>query len=94
MHDHAVVAGLDSFVLFVVANHHTAVPEVIRERIGHLLIEKRQQAVAGVNQINFDFHPTENGGVFAANDPCAVDQHMARLMMQAQNGVAVINARM
>ena len=41
VHDHPVVQPFDALILFIVANHHAAVPEVVRERIGHLLIEER-----------------------------------------------------
>ena len=94
MHDDAVINALNLFVLFIVANDHAAVPEVIGERVGHLLIEKRQQTIAGVDQIHFDFHSPEDRRIFAADHPGTVDDHMARFVMQAENRVAVINARM
>ena len=49
MHDDAVIATFNLLVLFVVANDHTAVPEVVREGVGHLLIEECQQTIAGVD---------------------------------------------
>ena len=94
MHDDAVINAFNLFVLFVVTNHHAAVPEVIGERIRHLLIEKRQQTIAGVDQIHFDLHPAEDRRIFAADHPGAINDHMARFVMQAKDRVAVINARM
>ena len=49
VHDDAVIAAFNLLILFVVANDHTAVPEVVRERVGHLLIEECQQTIAGVD---------------------------------------------
>ena len=93
MHDHPVVAAFDLLVLFVVANHHAAVPEVVGEGVRHLLIEEGQQAVAGVDQVNFDVHSAEDRRIFATNDPCAIDNDVAGFMVQAQNRVAVVDAR-
>ncbi len=94
VHNYAIIAAFDLLILFVMTNHHAAVPEVVRERVGHLLIEKRQQAVAGVYQVNFDVHAAEDGSIFTADHPGTVNQYVARLMVQAQNGVAVVDARM
>ena len=75
------------------ANNDAAVPEVIGERIGHLLIEKRQQTVAGVDQIDLDVQAAENRRILAADDACAIDNDVAWLVVQVQNGVGVVNAR-
>ncbi len=92
MHDHAVFGAFDLLELFVVADHHPVVPEVVRERIRHLLIEERQQAVAGVDQIHLDVQAAEDRRIFAADHPGAVNDDVARLMAQFENGVAVVDA--
>ena len=93
VHDDAIIHALNLFVLFIVANDHAAVPEVIGEGVGHFLIEKRQQAIAGVDQIHLHFHSAEDRRIFAADHPGPINDHMARFVVQAQDRVAVINAR-
>ena len=44
-------------------------------------------------RINFDVHSAENRRIFATNHPGAIDNHVAGFVVQAENRVAVVNAR-
>ncbi len=44
-------------------------------------------------QIDLHLHAAEDRGVFATDHPGAVNDHVARLMLQAENRIAVIDAR-
>ncbi|EHB39837.1 hypothetical protein SEENIN0B_04387 [Salmonella enterica subsp. enterica serovar Infantis str. SARB27] len=85
MHDDAIIAAFDFLILFIVANNHAAIPEMVRERVGHLLIEKGQQAIAGVDQIHFHIHTAEDGRIFAADNAGAVNNNVARFMVETQD---------
>ena len=81
MNNHAVVGAFDLLELFVVTDHHAVVPEVVRQRVRHFLIEERQQAVAGVDQIDLHVQTTEDRRILTADDPGAVNDYVARLVV-------------
>lgn len=57
MDDDAVIQTFDAFEFLVMTNYDAAVPEVIRQGVGHLLIEKCQQTIAGIDQIDLHVQP-------------------------------------
>ena len=59
----AVVPGFDLRKFFVVSNDHALVSEMVAEGVGDLCVEKREQAVPGVDQVHFYIEITENGCV-------------------------------
>ncbi|CSC74479.1 Uncharacterised protein [Vibrio cholerae] len=42
MDDHPIAGAFHLVVSFIIADHHTTVPKVVRERIRDFIIQKRQ----------------------------------------------------
>ncbi|MNF52575.1 hypothetical protein D3C84_339250 [compost metagenome] len=92
--DHPVLQALDALVLLVVTDQHVVVAQVVAEGVGDLVVEEAEQLVAVVDQVNQYAQATEDRGVLGADHPGAVDDDAARRMGQAEDGVAVVDARM
>jgi hypothetical protein len=70
---HAVVEGLDQLALLVVADDAALVAEVVREGVDDLVVEDREQLVAGVDEVHLHPEGAEHRRVLAADDAGAVD---------------------
>ena len=92
--DHAVLLTFDALVLFVVANRHVVVAQVITQRLGNLVVEEAEQLVTVVDQIDQYPKATENRRVLTTDHAGAVDDQTTRGVAKAEDGVAVVNPRM
>src|SRR5690606_30944467 len=92
-HHTAVLKPLDLLVLLVVTDQRHVGAQMVTERIGDLVIEEAQQPVAVVDEV--DLHPqtTEDGGVFTTDHSRTVDDQRPRRVIELENGVAVVDAR-
>src|SRR5690606_1692078 len=93
-HYAAVLEPLDLLVLFVVADQRHVVAQVIAQRVGNLVIQETQQPITVVNQVDLDSQSTEDRRILATDHPGAIDDQRARRVVELENGIAVIDARM
>ena len=81
MHAHAAVIGFHAVVFFAVADQHAAFAQVVGQRVDDFVVEKRQQLVTGVDQVDLDAQATKDRGILAADHPGAVDGDAARCLL-------------
>src|SRR5690606_16443400 len=93
MHHYVPAARFDLDVAFIVADDHAQLAQVVAEGVRNLVVEKGQQAVPSVDQIDLDTQAAENRGVLATDGARAVDDDGAGSVVQAQDGIAVEDAR-
>ena len=72
--DHAVVGPFDLLVLLAVADQRAFLAEVIAQGVADLVVEKLQQLVARVDQVQLAAQVAEHRGIFAADDARPVDR--------------------
>jgi hypothetical protein len=53
---------------------HARCREAIAQAVGNFIVEKRQKAIAAVNERDVDAERFENGSVFSSDDPAADDR--------------------
>ena len=92
MQQHAIRQSFNLLVIFVVADHHALVAQVVAQGVGDLIIKERQQLGAAVDQIHLAAHVAEDTGVFAADHPGAANGDRTGRRGHAENGVAIENA--
>ncbi len=90
-HDVAL-ARFELLELLIVANDAALLAQAIRQRLGDLIVEERQQPVVRVDQRHLDAEVHEDGGVLAADDAGAVDRDRERMLVVMQDRVAVADA--
>ena len=76
------------------ADQHAQVAHVVGQGVDDFVVEKFQQLVAGVDQVDLDAQVAKHRRVFAADDAGAVDRDRLRREVEVQDRVAVENARM
>ena len=80
--------------MFPLANGAALLTQVIAEGIGNFRIQKIQQMLTGVHQIDPDAEPGEDAGILRADDPGTIDKDMPRRVVHGQDGIRVVDARM
>ncbi len=93
MQDHPVVQAFDALILFVVAYGDVVVAEVVAQRLGNFRVEEAQQLATVVHQLYQYTQAAEDRGVFATDHAGTVHDQLARSVAEAEDGVAVIDAR-
>ena len=93
MEDDAITDHLDALVLFVVANEHALIAEVVAKGIDNLVIEEREQLLAAVDEVHLDAEVAEDRRVLAADHARAIDGHGVRCVIELEDRVAVADPR-
>ncbi len=78
MHPHTIFVCLDALVVLTMANQHTLLAQMVGQRVDDFIVEKSEQLVARVDEIDLDAQAAKNRRVLAADDPCAVNRNAAR----------------
>ena len=86
-----MVITIDRFILFVMSNQHTVIAQVITQGVRNLVIQEREQASSGVDQVHFHTQTGENRGVFGTNHARAINDQGAGRVGQIQNGIRVVD---
>src|SRR5436190_19817337 len=94
MQHHAVVMAFGLLEFFAVPDQHAPFAQMIGQRIGDLVIEKLQQLIPRVDQVDFDPQVAKYRGVLATDHAGAVNRNRLRSERQIEDRLAVENARM
>ena len=94
MQDHSVVTGFHTVTRLAMSNDDTSLSEMIAECIDDLFIQKIQQSVTVVDQVDFDFQVAKHRGVLAADHARTEDSNGLEMKIDVENRVAVEDAGM
>ena len=88
---HAVILGNDGFHFFIMPNQHALVSQMISQGIDDLVIQERQQAIAGIDEVHLHAEVAEHRGVFAADDARAIDGDRLGRLFEPQDRITIAN---